>query len=164
MTLFTAEGLAEARAGTPALPAIHDAYHRWLRTQLGVRGDDLPGLLGMPSLWVRRAPGNTCLSALMQNAQFDRTPTVDAPPNDSKGCGAVMRSAPFGLAETSRASAFLLARDAGVLTHGHPSGYLSAALFASIVWDVARGASLDAALSSGLSLLALTAEDVRGAR
>lgn len=154
MTLFTAEGIADAaRSGAPVLEAVHDAYHRWLRTQLGVTGENLTGLLAIPSLWVRRAPGNTCLSALMQNAQFDRTPTVEAPPNDSKGCGAVMRSAPFGIAARSRASAFQLARDAGVLTHGHPSGYLSAALFASIVWDLARGAVLDAALASGLSML-----------
>jgi ADP-ribosylglycohydrolase len=155
MTLFTAEGIADAaRSGAPVLQAVHDAYHRWLRTQLGAPGaGSVVGLLGIPDLWVQRAPGNTCLSALIQNAQFDRTPTVAAPPNDSKGCGAVMRSAPFGIACDSRASAFQLARDAGVLTHGHPSGYLSAALFASIVWDVLRGASLAEALGVGLNLL-----------
>lgn len=145
MTLFTAEGIVDGD--------VHEAYQRWLRTQLGERDDNVYGLMTIPQLWVRRAPGNTCLSALVQNAQFDRLPTVESPPNDSKGCGAVMRSAPFGIAARSREEAFAKARDAGVLTHGHPSGYLSAAIFASIVFDLLRDASYDDAIDRGIALL-----------
>lgn len=146
MTLFTAEGILDGD--------VHEAYQRWLRTQLGEPDENVHGLLAIPELWVRRAPGNTCVSALVQNAQYDRHPTVEAPPNDSKGCGAVMRSAPFGIAARSREDAFLRARDAGVLTHGHPSGYLSAAIFASMIFDLVRGASLERALDEGLARLA----------
>jgi ADP-ribosylglycohydrolase len=53
-----------------------------------------------------------------------------------------MRSAPIGLGAGSRELAFELGRDGGVLTHGHPSGYLSAAYFASLIHDVSRGVQL----------------------
>jgi ADP-ribosylglycohydrolase len=94
------------------------------------------------------------MGALAASFMGKPMPTVDAPPNDSKGCGVVMRSAPFGLAAKSRDEAFREARDAGVLTHGHPSGYLSGAYLASLVFDVARGTSLDAAMASADDLLA----------
>lgn len=63
---------------------------------------------------------------------------VDFVPAEA-GCGAIMRAAPFGLAAGSRDEAFEWARTTGVLTHGHPSGYLSAAYFASLVFDLAHG-------------------------
>ncbi|MCJ7797659.1 MAG: ADP-ribosylglycohydrolase family protein, partial [Thermoleophilia bacterium] len=81
MMLFTAEGLLEVApaAGRPdaaghpdVTSAVHRAYLRWLITQDGptlpLSGEDgidaLAGLLGVPELHSRRAPGNTCLSAL----------------------------------------------------------------------------------------------------
>ena len=64
-----------------------------------------------------------------------------------------MRSAPIGLAGPSREDAFQLARDAGALTHGHPSGFLSAAYFAALIWDVARGTALPEAMSHADALL-----------
>jgi ADP-ribosylglycohydrolase len=81
-------------------------------------------------------------------------PTVSSPVNDSKGSGAIMRSAPIGLAAADRQRAFDLARDAGALTHGHPSGYLSAAYFAALVHDLSRSRPLDAALTAADALLA----------
>jgi ADP-ribosylglycohydrolase len=145
MTMFTVEGILDGD--------VHEAYQRWLRTQASTFEEGLEGLLGLRSLWVRRAPGNTCVSALMQNAHFDRIPTVAKPPNDSKGCGAVMRSAPFGLFAKTREEAFALAKGAGVLTHGHPSGYLSAAFFASLVFDLARDVPFDQAFERARDLL-----------
>jgi len=153
MTLFTAEGMIRSAMrildrGLCATETVTGrAYHRWLITQ-GERSpvqDSLtewPGwLFGHEELHKRRAPGNTCLSAL-RNA-----PDVDHPAeNDSKGCGAVMRMAPVGLMgerlgwsyeETMRTGSRL-----GHLTHGHPSGYLSAGAFAVIVQALLRGVSL----------------------
>jgi ADP-ribosylglycohydrolase len=152
MTLFTAEGLAEA----PTVDAVNAAYQRWLWTQMPVRFErpDFGGLVDIEALQARRAPGNTCVSALLDNFEHGRTPTVRAPPNDSKGCGAVMRSAPFGLRAGTREEAFGLARDAAVLTHGHPSGYLASAYFASVIHDLARDATLDEAMHRADALLA----------
>jgi ADP-ribosylglycohydrolase len=65
-----------------------------------------------------------------------------------------MRAAPCGLGGETREDAFRLARDTSVLTHGHPSAYLSAAYLASVVWDCARGVALPDAMSHADGLLA----------
>jgi ADP-ribosylglycohydrolase len=58
----------------------------------------------------------------------------EKPLNDSKGCGGVMRIAPLGLlTHFEPAKVMELAARAAALTHGHPSGYLSAASMAAIV-------------------------------
>src|SRR5262249_33246978 len=122
MTLFTAEGVIRAvqryadRGICNPQGVLRNAYRRWYYTQTGEGGSESARgfLLDDPRLHVRRAPGNTCLSAL---ASGEKTlSTVDAPPNDSKGCGAVMRAAPIGLAASDRQTAFELGRDSGLLT------------------------------------------------
>lgn len=148
MTLFTAEGLirAEARARTEgvvdATDMVHRAYLRWLDTQgersksAGPRG----WLVDEPLLRHRRAPGNTCLSALGSG----RAGSPTHPVNDSKGCGGVMRVAPVGLVDRSP---FRLGGEVAALTHTHPSGYLPAAVLASMVAGVVRGQALPDALA-----------------
>lgn len=166
MTLFSIEGLIRAKqAGAlttkDTTEFLLGAYQRWHATQ-GMRTAPVPAvgrgwMLREAGLHARRAPGNTCTSALAMS--FTRpTPTVDDPPNGSKGCGAVMRSAPFGIASKTREEAFSRARDAGVLTHGHPSGYLSAAYFASLIFDLSRGTPFEKALRGADELLALERE------
>jgi ADP-ribosyl-[dinitrogen reductase] hydrolase len=130
MTLFTAEGLIRAQhrtmdRGNRSPPVvILAAYQRWLSTQTGSEleqwRDPLQRgwLIDVPELRARRAPGNTCLSALEASLTAKTLPSVDARPNDSKGCGAIMRSAPIGLVANDIEGAFRLGRDAGVLTHG----------------------------------------------
>jgi ADP-ribosylglycohydrolase len=155
MTLFTAEGLIRARLSSSADLTSHllAAYQRWYTTQEMRRGEPARPrrghgvLLADTRLYARRAPGNTCLSAIAQSFMGRPMPTVALPPNYSKGCGAVMRSAPIGLAASSSTEAFRQARDAAVLTHGHPSGYLPAAYFASLVFDVARDVPFEQALA-----------------
>jgi ADP-ribosylglycohydrolase len=156
MTLFTGEGLIRAfqrgreKGIWDPTGSIHRAYRRWYATQYDAVPDQ-PGwdyggwLLGERRLFSRRAPGNTCLSALAHSSP-ERHPTLASPPNDSKGCGAVMRSAPIGLACRENEDAFRQARDAGVLTHGHPSGYLSSAYFASVIHAVVRSTALAEAM------------------
>ena len=103
MTLFTAEGLIRARRRSDARridyadDELWGAYRRWLATQGegndGVDDDEGGGLVEEPVLRHRRAPGTTCLSALIGNEPG----FVDLPVNNSKGCGGVMRVAPVGL-------------------------------------------------------------------
>ena len=52
----------------------------------------LADLVAVPELWVRMAPGNTCVSALRSG----QSGTMEEPINDSKGCGGVMRVVPAG--------------------------------------------------------------------
>ncbi|WP_440997856.1 ADP-ribosylglycohydrolase family protein [Arhodomonas sp. SL1] len=164
MTLFTADGLlrwtlARYRGAQDARPAdyVARAYGRWLATQNGGRipawaADEPPGwLYSQDALHSRRAPGNTCLSALRQMAQAS-----DRADNDSKGCGGVMRVAPVGLLAATHGPdaapfAFELGCEVAAITHGHISGQLPAGVLAAMItrlvhgddmleaWRVARG-------------------------
>ena len=152
MMLFTAEGLLRAfvrgsSRGICHVPSvIHHALLRWLLTQdyapaTDVRSDGW--LIKHPGLWSRRAPGTTCIQALRLAQRFG------APAhNNSKGCGAVMRVAAcafFG-------NAFEYAAESGRLTHGHPSGYLAAGVFADILQRIAEHASsLEHAVTESLA-------------
>lgn len=175
MTLFVAEGVIRAiqrwndRGIASVVNVVQRALLRWRATQT-------PGLMVVPSgesgwligdrrLHVRRAPGTTNLEALGQQARRFWTPTLEAAPNHSKGCGAIMRSAPFGLAASTREQAFESARDSALTTHGHPSGYLAAAYFAALVHDLSRGVGLASALAHADRLLARERgfEEVRAA-
>jgi ADP-ribosylglycohydrolase len=152
MTMFTAEGLLRAdnryrEKGICHPPAmVHHAYLRWLQTQGEHPGYPYPEarsgwLFQIPALSARRAPGNTCLSALVGGTMG----TTDEPINDSKGCGGVMRVAPVGLAGRS---SFNLGCDVAAITHGHPSGFLAAGFFAAVIDGVVMGESLEQAIAA----------------
>ena len=109
MTLFTANGIlientrfAMRGIGGDPHDYIARSYQDWLRTQemtfeesrkqsLGSTGGCISWLADVPELYSRRAPGSTCLFALYQRRHGD------IPQNDSKGCGGIMRVAPFAL-------------------------------------------------------------------
>lgn len=160
MTLFTAEGLIRASVrgrsrdiGHPP-SVVRRAYLRWLQTQGEVSAAEaapLDGWLGRePALHSRRAPGNTCLAALRAGGNGTRTEPV----NDSKGCGGAMRAAPAGLIpRLTPEEAFELGADCAAITHGHPSGYLSAGALAAALRLLLDGDSLAGAVSGAAALL-----------
>ncbi|SEQ29019.1 ADP-ribosylglycohydrolase family protein [Streptomyces radiopugnans] len=161
MTLFTVDGLirAHVRRDTGAWHPptdVHAAYLRWAATQRDWGPDERrteDGWLARQEwLYSQRAPGRACLTGLADS----RMGTLDAPKNpDSKGCGTVMRSAPFGLLVGWEPQlVFQLAAECAAQTHGHPTGYLAAGAFAVIVHAVARGESLDAAVQRAMAHLA----------
>ena len=165
MTLFTAEAMIRSwmRDQTSGLSSPEDitarAYARWLITQ-GEKPPNEPCDFANSARWLfkekalhsRRAPGNTCLSSLRVLDYADA-----AARNSSKGCGAVMRMAPVGLAgwRFGWDSAYVLALGAnlGRLTHGHPTGYLSAGAFAALVFELLKGSSLEDATGTVVELL-----------
>ncbi|MFL6449736.1 MAG: ADP-ribosylglycohydrolase family protein [Bryobacteraceae bacterium] len=148
MTLFTGEGFIRAytRSAWKGIchppSVIHHAYMRWLRTQdvapkklnfeIGMDG----WLIKIRELWATRAPGRTCISALRSVSQLGE-PAV----NNSKGCGGVMRVAPVGIGY-DREHAFELGSQSAALTHGHPSGYLSAGFMAHLIAEIIAGEPL----------------------
>lgn len=157
MTLFTAEGLIRAWVrgslrGIVHVPSVvHAATLRWLITQ----GDkpsierEVDGwLFQQPELHARRGPGATCLDSLGVATSLGELAV-----NDRKGCGGVMRVAPVGLYCQGEA-AFALAAECAQQTHGHPSGYLAAGWMACCVGELARGASLRAAIDQAHIALA----------
>jgi ADP-ribosylglycohydrolase len=110
--------------------------------------DDAAWLLGHEALHAQRAPGATCLQALRAGVQGS---TITRP-NTSKGCGGVMRIAPAGL---MGGDGFELGCELAALTHGHPSGYLSAGVFALIIASLYSGDSLRVAVDAALERVAL---------
>jgi len=162
MTLFTAEGLLRAYVrycfkGMCDPPAVvTHAYLRWLLTQgerPAMKNDKLGDgwLFQQRALHHRRAPGNTCLSALKAMKNFGSPAR-----NDSKGCGGVMRIAPAGLMswQTWNAEeAFLMGTELAAYTHGHPTGALTGGVLAVLVLALVDGASLQDALAAAKALL-----------
>ncbi|QVQ52767.1 ADP-ribosylglycohydrolase family protein [Spiractinospora alimapuensis] len=159
MTLFTMEGLIRADIARgahgpfDAVDALHDSYQSWLATQnRATPAGEGPGwLVGEQWLYDRRAPGNTCLTALMDAARTPGNRGVQAR-NKSKGCGGVMRSAPFGLlpphAGWDGAEVFSMAAHAAGLTHGHVTGKLASAALALLVHRLLAGDGLHPALDT----------------
>ena len=164
MMLFTAEGLILATVrdayGENSTTAIYHAYLRWLLTQEGDRQGQLinthgtcavvDGILtGHRELFSRRAPGNSCLSALSDG----RMGTVQAPINNSKGCGGVMRVAPVGLRFEDVEKAFAVGCASAAITHGHPTGYLAAGYLAALIALILSGTSLPSAIDGAIRIL-----------
>lgn len=144
MSLFTATGLllGTTRGMTRGIMGtypsyINFSYKDWYRTQ--TERYPLPEeyhyswLVNVPEMFSRRAPGNTCLSAIENQAYG----TIEEPINNSKGCGGVMRVAPIGLYfEDKRYSADeidMIGAETAALTHGHSLGYIPAAGLVHII-------------------------------
>ncbi|MFI9811190.1 ADP-ribosylglycohydrolase family protein [Saccharothrix variisporea] len=164
MTLFTAEGLIRAhaqqrrRGRADVTHSLQMAYQRWLHTQgtpwARARGprnaQEAPDgwLVGVRGLFKRRAPGATCFLTLQDYGVTGRGGSPAQPPNDSKGCGGVMRAAPAALWSDDPEVVFDVAAAAAAITHGHPSGYLSAGVLAVLVHGLIRGHDLPTALAT----------------
>lgn len=166
MTLFTAEGLLRAfhwemleEIGA-TVEITYRSYLRWLYTQgysfdknkisQGVFDIENGWLIKRKELFKRRAPGNTCLSSLISGVAG----SIDRPINNSKGCGGVMRVAPVGFMYFNDPEfAFKTASQIAALTHGHPSGYLPAGAFASILSFIMLGETLENSIVFSLQFL-----------
>lgn len=167
MTLFTAEGILLAEAARRAsgncdvTTSVHRAYLRWLHTQGSHRVPESIGLIdglyegiysgwlyGVEELHSSRGPGNTCLSALSSGKRG----TINKPINNSKGCGGVMRVAPAGLFYP-KDEAFEKAAEFAAITHGHPSGYLSAGALAYMIALIIEGEDIEEAVKGVIEKL-----------
>ncbi len=172
MTLWTAEGVirgvaraAERGVGSP-MSIIPRSYLRWLYTQDEElpRGTEFPELIiggtaddgsaisagwlfGVKELHSQRVPGLTCLSSLRKPsaALWERAP------NESKGCGGVMRVAPLALIPGASIEAcFVEACRAAAVTHGHSTGILSSGAMVCILFSLRDGARLEDAVHSAI--------------
>lgn len=150
MTLFAANAII-VRMSNPSLDgnqSLLRAYQEWLGTQ----GDDTfirPG--DKPQMWIYedkrmhalRAPGNTCLTAIRNTKGAKGFWHAH---NNSKGCGTVMRAAPYGLSIHSDPYIYgeeLIAvhKWAGcdaMLTHGHPLACVSSSTLAQMVYLIVQ--------------------------
>ena len=78
---------------------------------------------------------------------------MERPITESKGCGGLMRVAPIGLAYADAERAFWLGCRAAAITHGHPTGYLSAGFMAALISRLAAGEPLAPAIAEARQLL-----------
>lgn len=143
MTLFTVNGLIYAM--TQQSLGIYDgdvpdyisrAYRDWLATQsmTGEKNKYISWIMKVPELHARRAPGNTCISAVSSGKKG----TLDRPINNSKGCGGIMRIAPIGLYfKDSPNECAICAAEVSAITHGHELGYISSALLSYLIYQLA---------------------------
>ena len=159
MALYTANGLLmydtyQAMGGGAPTPeqCIYDAYRDWYRCQCSgmLPEGNRSWLSELQEMHERRAPGNTCLSALRGGVPG----SMARPVNKSSGCGGIMRVAPIGLWGAGRLPIEEIDRigaEAAALTHGHPLGWMSAAALTDIVARAALASPDD-------DLYALTAQ------
>lgn len=156
MTLFTANGMLmgltrfymRGIGGAPEF-YVEYAYQDWYNTQMksyeSVMSEDdkfcsnlYTWLSAIPQLYSRRAPGNTCMTAISEMMKGE------TPQNNSKGCGGVMRVAPYGLfcachdvrydIEEIDVAGGEIAR----LTHKHPLGWIPAIVLTHILYRIVK--------------------------
>ena len=160
MSLFTANGIlvGETRfrmRGIGGQPSgyVPNAYQDWMKTQFSdintvkkyerfTKEGGFSWLLDVPELYARRAPGNTCISALEKRAKMDHPGDfISNPVNESKGCGGIMRIAPLALKYKYFIYQEDLDREAAQLaaiTHGHSLGYMPAAVVCHIISTILK--------------------------
>ena len=168
MTLFTVEGILNSKniEDVSVAKSTFYSYIRWLYTQGYPISERYEGLvqkkesilLNYKELFSQRAPGHSCLTALIypKNNKFG---TIEHRVNNSKGCGGIMRVAPAGLYNiNNNEEAFKLGCELAAITHGHPTGYLSAGAFSSIISDVCNGVSIEGAVDKAIILLEQSTE------
>lgn len=149
MTLFTATGLLLGTAHGLTRETIgmyssyiNLSYKDWYKTQ--AQRYPLPDephsswLVNIPEVFSCRAPGGTCLSAISSSTYG----TIEAPINQSKGCGGVMRIAPIALYFEDKGltadEVAMIGAEAAALTHGHSLGYIPAAGLVYIIHRIAH--------------------------
>jgi hypothetical protein len=99
-----------------------------------------PGCWQTPCCWHAGARGNACLSGLNTGSMANLDRRVN---HGSKGCGTVMRSAPFGLVTSwTPEDAFDAAVAGAMLSHGHDTALVSAGALTMIVRHLFDGAVL----------------------
>ncbi len=149
MTLYTLDGLldvlewANDGIGADVNACQWLAYLRWLKTQGIATAEHAPD---QPPRWIdkqsvlhhQRHPGNACITGLATGEMG----TTFRPVNpDSKGCGTVMRSAPYGLLpHVDAETIYKMSSNAASLTHGHPAARQSSGAFSWLIHGLVIGA------------------------
>lgn len=130
------------------------SLQHWVCTQ-GARIDPaLPvGLLSESStLRAQRFPDETSLVSLSRDPQ-GQTPTPSDPPNCASTATATVRGGAVGFHADNPQTALSLGAEVGVLTHGHPDGYLPAGALASMIASIQDGQTVSDAVQRALSHL-----------
>lgn len=151
MTLFTANGMLmgltrgymRGIGGYPPNYVVY-AYEDWYYTQVDTLENQQKEefhhtwLSAIPQLYSRRAPGRTCLTAITSIINKEE------PKNNSKGCGGVMRVAPWGLFcachdnYLTQEETDIAGGEMARLTHKHPLGWIPAIIMTHILYRIVK--------------------------
>ena len=156
MTLFTANGMLMGLTrwymrgiGNSPEFYVEYAYQDWYDTQtksykIVMTQDEMhpfnrhTWLRHYPKMYARRAPGNTCLTAIKEIKEHH------TPQNNSKGCGGVMRVAPWPLFCACHVSRMgiegidVAGGEIARLTHKHPLGWIPAIVMTHIIYRIVK--------------------------
>jgi len=162
MTMFTIEGALRGMAiGKPLLENIvretWRAYLDWFETQSSTGVNHYGELADQVEMRARRAPGNTCMEALDNG----RPGMPFRPINNSKGCGGVMRIAPFGFLLKTPVVSMQAASYAAALTHGHPDGWGPAGILANALNRIRSGETISESFKNAINDMKLWVDDNR---
>lgn len=154
MSLYTANGIlvGDTRVslrGIGGIPHYYvpDSYKDWYYTQVMTKQEFdkkrnsgyycTSWLNDVPELYSKRAPGNTCMTAIMKDEQG----SIENPINDSKGCGGIMRVAPMGLhfCYADIKDVAVEGAELAAITHGHSLGYMPAAVLTYMICKIVYG-------------------------
>ena len=153
MTLFCAEGLIRSVIRSISKGICHPpsvvgySLQRWLHTQGGkaspfaIQPDTMGWLALHRDLYHRRSPGQTNIESLKVWNQHPAR-------NESLGCGALVRSAPFGFFPEPAE----LANECAWITHGSKDARTAAALYAVIIRNLVLGMELEPAILDALEI------------
>ena len=161
MTLFTANGMLmgltrwymRGIGGAPEF-YVEYAYEDWYNTQMKSYDDVMTRddkfcsnrhtwLSAISELYARRAPGNTCMTAISEII------SGETPRNNSKGCGGVMCVAPYGLFCACHEVRYdieeidVAGGEIARLTHKHPLGWIPAIVLTHILYRIVKDGGFD---------------------
>jgi len=165
MTLFTVEGMIRASVRQDrglgfTVGVLHHAYDRWLDTQLqsGPDGERWVAHQRTLALLAQSTRQHVPLNHLEvpRGGRRKLEQFGEAATNMSKGCGGVMRSAPFGLVPPwvwPSDWQFDTAAEAAAYTHGHSTGQMASGALAVLIGSVMRGHDLPRAIDETQSQL-----------
>jgi ADP-ribosylglycohydrolase len=154
LTLLTIEAIRRAlTTGGSVLAATFPLYQGWAYAQQhdGHLPEGADAFLDKPMLVARRAPGNACLISLASDTMGTVQSRVKLA---SKGCGTVMRAAPFGLIPIwSAEESYRHAVENAALTHGHDTALAASGAMAMIVRRMLSGSTLRQSVESTIDWL-----------
>lgn len=125
---------------------LFDAYRDWRYTQESdgpakERHHPCTRLYHVFPMHAHMGRGYTCMRSLRGH----QAGSIENPLNDSKGNGGVMRVAPIGFSfsreDFTMEEVMQMGAESAALTHGHPLGYISAAMMAGLINECVYGAS-----------------------
>ncbi|MDP9459863.1 MAG: ADP-ribosylglycohydrolase family protein [Actinomycetota bacterium] len=130
------------------IPLGGHVYDEW---RGGVAGGWPDGwLVGVPALAERRGSAPATVSALKSGTQGRR----DRPATQSMGSHGLIRTLPVSVVGMPSPRTFELAADVAALTHGHPSGFITAADGALLATTLLTGRGLQAGVDEAERLIA----------